>query len=94
MATQHADEQGMQPRQQICLGPACQTAAQGRSADLILGRGQTAPRRALAQEAPQGCNHTDGVGRRVPRSASGLRATGVDDCGDELKESETQCCYP
>jgi hypothetical protein len=54
MAPQHADQHGMDLRQQARLGPACQPSPQGRSADLSLCRGQAAPRCALAQEPPQG----------------------------------------
>src|SRR6185436_8975306 len=50
------------------LGPACQPPPQGRAAGLVPCRAQAAPGCALTQEAPQGPQHPDRVGRRVARS--------------------------
>ena len=64
MAPQHADQQGVHLGQHARLGPARQPPPQGRAAGLRRCRGQAAPGRALAQEAPQG-PLTPGSSRRA-----------------------------
>jgi hypothetical protein len=94
VAAQHGGQERMDLRQQASSGPARQAAAQGRTAGLIRGGRQAAPGRALTQKAPQ-CRHDpDGLARRVARPMAWLLVAGVDDCGNKMKESEVQCCYP
>ena len=68
VAPQHANQQGVHLGQHTRLGPACQPSPQGRTAGLRRCRGQAAPGRALAQEAPQGPQHPHRLGRRVTAS--------------------------
>ena len=53
--------------QQARARPGGQPAAQGRAADLVRAGPQAAPRRALAQELPQGGQHADGFRRGMTR---------------------------
>src|SRR3954452_4647454 len=94
MATQHADQQSLYFCQQARPAPACQTAAQGRAADLIRGGPQAAPGRALAQKAPQGSQYPDRRRGRVAASTTTRALAGLDDRGDEIEEPEIQCCCP
>jgi hypothetical protein len=94
MAAQHADEQGVHLRQQARLGPPRQASAQGRAAGLILGGGQAAPGRALAQKAPQRRYDPDGLGWWVARSAALPPSTCIDHRGDEMQKPEVQCRFP
>ena len=56
--------------------PARQPSAQDRAAGFNPCRAQPAPRCALAQE-PQGGQHSQGLGRGVPRSAAGRQLAAV-----------------
>ena len=57
--------------------PARQPSAQDRAAGFNPCRAQPAPRCALAQGPPQGGQHSQGLGRGVPRSAAGRQLAAV-----------------
>jgi hypothetical protein len=84
VTAQHRDQDGMHSLQQVALGPVLQPPAQGRAAGLVRRRAQAAPGRALAQELPQGGEHTDGFGRRVTAPWLRPTATGVHHRRDQV----------
>src|SRR3712207_4244664 len=82
-STATCDQQGVDLRQQAGLGPVRQAASQGRAAGLIFRGGQTAPWRALAQEAAQGGHDPDGHRGRVTAPTIAGSLAGVDHRRDE-----------
>src|SRR4051812_37632637 len=94
IAAQHADQDGMNLRQYTGARPLLQMAAQGRTADLISGRFQTAPRRALSEKLTQGGQHPN---RRRSGMAATLLGGGrekINNCRDELKNQKTHPLPP
>src|SRR4051812_21764160 len=79
---------GMNLRQQADLRPLLEMAAQGRAADLVSGRFQTAPRRAFPEKLPQGGQHPN---RRRSGMAATLLRRGraeIDNCRDEVQKPD------
>jgi hypothetical protein len=84
----------MNLRQQADARPLLQMPAQGRAADLISGRFQTAPRRALSEKLTQGRQHPN---RRRSGMAATLLRRGraeIDNCRDEVQKSKIQHLLP
>src|SRR3954451_13236813 len=76
----------MNLRQQADARPLLQMPAQGRAADLISGRFQTAPWRALSEKLTQGRQHPN---RRRSGMAATLLRRGraeIDNCRDEVQK--------
>ena len=94
MAPQHANQQGVHLRQHTRLGPACEPPPQGRAAGLRRCRGQAAPGRALAQEPPQGGQHSDRLGRRMAATALPGWITVVDDRRKQAQDPDIQGSLP
>src|SRR4051794_29450328 len=91
---QHADQHGVDLRQQAHPGPACQPSPQGRTAGLSRCRGQAAPGRALAQEPPQSRQHPDRLGGRVAASALPGWIAELDHSRDQAQDLDVQGCPP
>src|SRR3954467_5834936 len=84
----------MNLRQQADARPLLQMPAQGRAADLISGRFQTAPRRALSEKLTQGRQHPN---RRRSGMAATLLRRGraeIDNCRDEVQKPKIQHLLP
>src|SRR4051812_30509033 len=84
----------MNLRQYTGARPLLQMAAQGRTADLISGRFQTAPRRALSEKLTQGGQHPN---RRRSGMAATLLRRGraeIDNCRDEVQKPKIQHLLP
>ena len=81
-------------RQHTRLGPACEPPPQGRAAGLRRCRGQAAPGRALAQEPPQGGQHSDRLGRRMAATALPGWITVVDDRRKQAQDPDIQGSLP
>src|SRR3954454_14839873 len=76
------------------LSPVGQEPPQGRAADLLDRRTQTAPRQAFTQKPAQGGNHAHQRAARMARSAFRWWFAGHDQFRNQVQKSEIQHVLP